>query len=597
MANKNSNLTFVRCPSCNSLVPALSTRCRMCGATIELNGDDNESASSKESQVRESRVRQKTMTISESMKDSIMEDLGINKSKNQNEKLDTKNPLQDEDDINTNLDFEDAQNNTIDSDDPLASFIEHEDENQGVNEDTVNEPVNEEINEDMDDIFENFAGSSAENETQNVIEDNAKEEQEYINDDTNLQTQDSFEDDSLQDLQDTKQSLEDESLNDDTTEDDLFSDLGDDIFKEDLDLDSILNEANNESQESIGDEDDLLLNNKNDDFLEEDSINDDNLSNESYEDYNIEEETAIEDENDNIYAQASKEHDFEEETISDDELEDEVENEAELEDNKVKEDAFDDEFKSVDEILTGEEEVNNEDIASQDKQEANIEISKEQKQRTTQEISVDPKVKETFEKQKLLNLNTKKNNNIKLNFGPKIKPNEDKEPLNEHNNLKIDAKVKENVIENEEKIEIKVEKVNKENSTIIPEISKLSLTGVDVKKDLKGRLFGWLVSFKNQSGKAFELREGKFFVTKSSLKENDLIINDDSISTPHALMTVSKNNGLILQDLMSETGIYLKHDKDAEYEKQEAPFKVTHGDWVKFGNVEYLVSLIAYVGE
>ena len=63
------------------------------------------------------------------------------------------------------------------------------------------------------------------------------------------------------------------------------------------------------------------------------------------------------------------------------------------------------------------------------------------------------------------------------------------------------------------------------------------------------------------------------------------------------MVTISKNNGLVVQDLMSDMGIFLKHSKDAEYEKQELPFKITHCDWVKFGNVEYLVSLIAHVGE
>ena len=35
MATDSTELTFVRCPSCRSLVPAVSTRCRMCGAGLE----------------------------------------------------------------------------------------------------------------------------------------------------------------------------------------------------------------------------------------------------------------------------------------------------------------------------------------------------------------------------------------------------------------------------------------------------------------------------------------------------------------------------------------------------------------------------------
>ena len=36
MAIDSTELTFVRCPSCRSLVPAVSTRCRMCGASLDV---------------------------------------------------------------------------------------------------------------------------------------------------------------------------------------------------------------------------------------------------------------------------------------------------------------------------------------------------------------------------------------------------------------------------------------------------------------------------------------------------------------------------------------------------------------------------------
>ena len=40
MATDSTELTFVRCPSCRSLVPAVSTRCRMCGATLDATAAD-----------------------------------------------------------------------------------------------------------------------------------------------------------------------------------------------------------------------------------------------------------------------------------------------------------------------------------------------------------------------------------------------------------------------------------------------------------------------------------------------------------------------------------------------------------------------------
>ena len=58
MSADSTELTFVRCPSCRSLVPAVSTRCRMCGATIDAQGKETppeESAAPR-------RARQHTIT-------------------------------------------------------------------------------------------------------------------------------------------------------------------------------------------------------------------------------------------------------------------------------------------------------------------------------------------------------------------------------------------------------------------------------------------------------------------------------------------------------------------------------------------------------
>ncbi len=111
-----------------------------------------------------------------------------------------------------------------------------------------------------------------------------------------------------------------------------------------------------------------------------------------------------------------------------------------------------------------------------------------------------------------------------------------------------------------------------------------------------GRLYGWLVSYADPDGKSIELREGKFFVTGSSLKESDLVINDKSISTPHALVSIGGDGGLRLQDLMSDRGVFLRHGESGAYQRREEPCTVEHGDWVRFGDVEFLVCLIAHVG-
>ncbi len=112
-----------------------------------------------------------------------------------------------------------------------------------------------------------------------------------------------------------------------------------------------------------------------------------------------------------------------------------------------------------------------------------------------------------------------------------------------------------------------------------------------------GRLCGWLVSYASDSnGTAIELREGKFFVSGSKLKESDLVIEDQSVSTPHAILSLDSKTFMI-QDLMSDQGVFVKAKGDSSYNKEEEKVSVAHGDWVRFGNVEYLVTLIANVGE
>ncbi|WKZ57185.1 MAG: FHA domain-containing protein [Bdellovibrionota bacterium] len=121
--------------------------------------------------------------------------------------------------------------------------------------------------------------------------------------------------------------------------------------------------------------------------------------------------------------------------------------------------------------------------------------------------------------------------------------------------------------------------------------------GAERGKGMAGRLFGWLVSYRIAEGHAVELREGKFFVTQSSLKEHDLVLEDDSVSTPHALITVSLDQGLMVQDLMSERGVHVRRRREDGYQRIAESEVLRHGDWVRFGDVEFLVSLIAHVGE
>lgn len=106
-----------------------------------------------------------------------------------------------------------------------------------------------------------------------------------------------------------------------------------------------------------------------------------------------------------------------------------------------------------------------------------------------------------------------------------------------------------------------------------------------------GRLFGWLVSFENPDGRAIELRGGRFFITGSNIRETDLILEDQSISTPHALMSIT-DRGLMIQDLMSERGTFIRSSGDSQYRREEGIIDVEHGDWIRFGDVEFLVVIV-----
>lgn len=112
--------------------------------------------------------------------------------------------------------------------------------------------------------------------------------------------------------------------------------------------------------------------------------------------------------------------------------------------------------------------------------------------------------------------------------------------------------------------------------------------------DNKGRLFGWLVNYSNPDGVSNELREGRFFVSSKNLKENDLLIDDSSISTPHAFVSITAEQGLKIQDLMSDRGVFLRKKNADTYQRVAEAFNVEHGDWVRFGDVEFLVCIVAH---
>lgn len=129
-----------------------------------------------------------------------------------------------------------------------------------------------------------------------------------------------------------------------------------------------------------------------------------------------------------------------------------------------------------------------------------------------------------------------------------------------------------------------------------PESQARAEESAAIEEGMQGRLYGWLVSYDDPDGEAIELREGKFFVTAGSLKKTDLILDDPSVSTPHAMISVSVDHGMIVQDLMSEKGVHVRRRGSDGYNQEQEQVTLEHGDWVKFGEVEFLLALIAHVG-
>jgi len=106
-------------------------------------------------------------------------------------------------------------------------------------------------------------------------------------------------------------------------------------------------------------------------------------------------------------------------------------------------------------------------------------------------------------------------------------------------------------------------------------------------------LIGWFVNYStNRSGVPFEIRLGKQFIGRQELRGDDLIIQDSAVSTPHCLLQVDDARTVLLQDLMSENGTFVKKRGESEYHQLESSIKLEHGDRVKLGSYELIVCLV-----
>ena len=118
-----------------------------------------------------------------------------------------------------------------------------------------------------------------------------------------------------------------------------------------------------------------------------------------------------------------------------------------------------------------------------------------------------------------------------------------------------------------------------------------------VKANPKKDLIGWFVNFESGFGDATEIRAGRFFVGSERVKSTDLVIDHDTISAPHCLISASREGGMRVQDLMSEQGTYVKKSGKKNYVQPTEAVELEHGDYVKLGEYEVMVCIIPAAGK
>lgn len=152
-------------------------------------------------------------------------------------------------------------------------------------------------------------------------------------------------------------------------------------------------------------------------------------------------------------------------------------------------------------------------------------------------------------------------------------------------------------LDNQEKQELSTLERHRPVEEAQPQKAAKAVLQKSGEEPVPGRLYGWLVSYADPAGSAIELREGKFFLTRNSLKDSDLVIADGSISTPHAMFTVGVKTGLVVQDLMSDRGVFVRRVGFDTYKREDSAVVVENGDWLRFGDVEFVVTLVSHVGQ
>ncbi|MCS6894113.1 MAG: FHA domain-containing protein [Deltaproteobacteria bacterium] len=105
-----------------------------------------------------------------------------------------------------------------------------------------------------------------------------------------------------------------------------------------------------------------------------------------------------------------------------------------------------------------------------------------------------------------------------------------------------------------------------------------------------GYLRGWVVMLDGQ-GQSVELRCGKLLLTSQSLRrQNEIIINDPSVSMPHAMLFIPRMGPIMITDLMSENGTHIQ--RGSETLSVDSSIELRDRDFIVLGAVRLLLVII-----
>jgi Uncharacterised protein family UPF0547/FHA domain len=495
MSTERNDISFMRCPSCKSLVPTASKKCRMCGFVFETN-DDNQTD---EASLTSGRVRQRTVSRS---REEILAALEKNS--------------------------EDQEGNEFDSeqDERIAEPVVEEKIHTSYE---VNEPVAAGVKLDLEqeeEIIAEIASLEDNLQTENEEEDEYEEttladensEDDYEKDDDfesddNYESEDSYEEeDSIEPLPSTQNQLR---SNDHTVIDDIGDKTADLINEEETNFSA----TDIPLKESTVDEQDLEENGDNP---------------------NIEEEV-------------------ENETPSTKELGTEL------------------------------------PISLNDSNNASLNYEAEPEQGKLDEDD-DPE-HDTVHKDESLELKTHSDLNVATDNLKSVYKNPtstDTKPKGSEGDVEeISLPISQSPIVEE----ILPVSTKPAESLVTPDIfnPKSSLKeGAEFKMDSNSlqMLVGWFVSFEDPKRKSIEIRGNKFFITRTQIRPGDLVVDNESVSSPHALVKVVDGGKVYLQDLLSEHGSAFKDPNSTEYNPVTDGVTISSGSFIKLGNSEFLLVMI-----